>query len=236
MIPSPFLFYPLLGLFSGLMAGLFGVGGGIIVVPGLVFLFQNQNLIAPEALMQTAIGTSLAAMVITTQASVRAHNQIGQLNWSLFNRLWPGLISGAVVGALINALTPTQWLEAFFGVFLLCVALKIAFAKTPSRKKNFPNTWLNHVINFFIGPNSGLLGVGGGILMVPYLNSCGVALVGTVIYCYAGAVNWPAVLLIGLFSSFSAPLGARLSYRLPVNYLRYGFVFLLLLTAFKMLL
>lgn len=251
MILSHLLLYACLGLFAGLVAGLLGIGGGLVVVPGLVFLLQHQAAIPKEQLMQIAVGTSLAAMIITAQASVRAHHRQGNLQVALFYRLWPGLVLGTLMGALLASMIPTSWLKTFFACFLFFVAIRMLWAKPHPHAPHFPKLWLNHGINFLIGTNSGLLGVGGGILMVPYLNYCGVdlrktaalanlsalciALTGTLVYSLMGVIYWPAVFLIGVFSSLSAPLGAHLNYRLPVTYLNYAFILLLLLTAFKML-
>lgn len=257
------MIYALIGVFAGLMAGLFGIGGGLVVVPGLAFVFQQTRAIPENIIMYVAVGTSLAAMIITTIASLRAHHKMGSILWSVFYKLWPGLVAGTVIGSIVAAWIPTQWLAMFFAVFLLCMAIKMLIPTDVNRKEHVLNKWINYAINFLIGTNSGLLGVGGGILIVPYLTYCGIeirkiaavsnlcalviALVGTIAFIITGYkitalipdtigyVYWPAVILIGIPSSLMAPVGARLNYKLPVHQLKYGFVALLILTAINML-
>ncbi len=255
--------YALIGIVAGLMAGLFGIGGGLVVVPGLFFVFEQLHLVPDSIVMYSAIGTSLAAMVITTAAAVRAHAKIGPILWPIFYKLWPGLVLGTVFGSVVATWIPTQELTIFFAVFLIFVAIKMLTDAKTSRKKHFPRPWIHHLLTFFIGTNSGLLGIGGGILIVPYLNYCGIkirkiaglsnlcALVIAVVGASAfiitgyqitrlipymtGYIYWPAILLIGISSSLTAPIGARLSYKLPVEQLKYGFVLLLILTAITMI-
>ncbi|MDR3442091.1 MAG: sulfite exporter TauE/SafE family protein [Legionella sp.] len=255
--------YILIGVFAGLMAGLFGIGGGLIVVPGLVFVFQQTQIIPDNLIMYVAAGTSLAAMIITSQASVKAHHTLGTILWPVFNKLWPSLVIGTLLGSIIASWIPTHWLKILFAFFLLFVALKMLTDKQIVRPEHFPKHWINRLVNFLIGINSGLLGVGGGILIVPYLAYCGIdirkipavsnlcalsiAVVGTLAFMVTGYyettsitymtgyIFWPAVLLIGIPSSLLAPVGARLSYQLPLHQLKYGFIVILILTALKML-
>lgn len=257
------MIYVFIGVFAGLMAGMFGVGGGLVVVPGLVFIFQHTDLIPNNILMYMAVGTSLAVMIITAQASVRAHYKLGSILWPVFHRLWPSLVIGTVVGSIAAAWIPTYWLKTFFALFLLFVSIKMLTDKQPERPQQFPKNWINRLITFLIGTNSGLLGVGGGILVVPYLAYCGIptrqiaaisnlcaltiAITGTVLFMITGYhattdiayttgyIYWPAVLLIGIPSSLMAPVGAKLNYKLPVHQLKYGFIVILILTALKML-
>ncbi len=255
--------YALIGVFAGLMAGILGIGGGLIVVPGLLFVFQQTQLIPNEILMHAAAGSSLAAMIITSLASLKAHAKMGDILWGVYNKLWPGIIIGTCAGALAAQWISTYWLKLFFAIFLLGVAIKMITDVKVTHPEKFPANWINRLVSFLIGFKSGLLGVGGGILIIPYLTYCGVAirkiaavsnlctltvaLVGTVVFIltgyyatqdisYAtGYVYWPAVILVAIFSSITAPVGARLSYTLPIQQLRYGFIVILILTALKML-
>jgi uncharacterized protein len=255
--------YALIGVFAGLMAGLFGIGGGLVVVPGLLFVFEKNHLIPNSMVMYAALGTSLAAMVITTTAAVKAHAKIGPILWPIFYTLWPGLVLGTLFGSVLATWVPTEGLTIFFAIFLLFVSFKMLTEVKANPSKRFPAKWVQHSLTFFIGTNSGLLGVGGGILIVPYLTYCGIqvrkiaglsnvcalviAMVGAsafiitgyqatgLIPYMTGYIYWPAVLLISIPSSLMAPIGARLSYKLPLKQLKYGFVALLILTAIKML-
>lgn len=255
--------YAFIGIFAGLMAGILGVGGGIIVVPGLVFVFQQTHLIPESILMHVAAGTSLAVMIFTSQAALIAHYRLGEILWSVFNKLWPGIVLGALAGGVIAEFIPTYWLKTLFAIFLFFVAVKMLADGHVERVEQFPKAWINRLISFLIGFKSGLLGVGGGVLIIPYLTYCGVAvrkiaavsnlctfsvgLVGALTFMVTGQsemaaipnstgyVYWPAVLWVAIPSSIIAPLGAKLNYLLPVKQLKYGFIVILLLTAIKML-
>lgn len=254
--------YAFIGIFAGLMAGTLGIGGGIIVVPGLVLLFQLNQVIPEALLMQVAAGTSLATMIFTSVAALRAHHDMGTILWPVFNKLWPGIVLGVIVGALLAQVIPTHWLKLILAVFLLFVAFKMLMDNHAHRKVRFPPDWINRLISFLIGSKSGLLGIGGGSLIVPYLSYCGVDLrkippvsnlctfivgvLGALSFMltgykemmaipYAtGYIYWPAVLLIAIPSSLIAPFGAKLNYILPVKQLKYAFIVILLLTALKM--
>lgn len=257
------MLYATVGAFAGLMAGILGIGGGMVVVPGLVFLFHRHHFIADPMIMQMAAGTSLAVMIFTAQASVRAHAKHGEILWSVFNRLWPGVVIGTLVGALLAKQIPTLWLEKIFGVVIFLIAIKMFFGMAPKIGTSFPSRWIHWPVTFIIGFKSGLLGIGGGALIIPYLSWCGVnmrqispvsalctltvASIGTLAFMATGwsqpdlpslatgYVYWPAVLWIAIPSAVFAPLGARMTYLLPVDQLRYGFVVFLLITAVDML-
>lgn len=255
--------YVFLGVFAGLMSGILGIGGGVVVVPGLVFVFQHSKLIPEDALMHVAAGTSLAVMIITSQSSLRAHLKLGEVLWSVFNKLWPGIVLGTIAGALVATYIPTYWLKIIFACFLLLIALKMMTDMHVSHPEHFPPNWVNRLVSFLIGFKSGLLGVGGGVLIIPYLTYCGVAvrkiaavsnlctftvaIVGTIVFMLTGMqsmhsvsyatgyVYWPAVVAVAIPSSLIAPLGAKLNYIAPVHYLKYGFIVILIITAIKML-
>ncbi|MFT4060543.1 MAG: sulfite exporter TauE/SafE family protein [Legionella sp.] len=257
------LVYLGVGSFAGFMAGLFGVGGGLIVVPGLIFIFQQLQLFPQHILMYVAIGSSLATMIITSQAAIRAHYKLGTILWWVFNKLWPGLIIGTIIGAIAASQIPTNDLKIFFALFLLFVAAKMFFDKEVERPEKFPPNWMTFLISFLVGVNSGLLGIGGGILIVPFSAYCGIptrkiaaisnlsalsiAITGTVIFMITGFnetcniplttgyIYWPAVFLVGITSSIMAPIGTKLNYSLPVKQLKYSFMILLVIIGLKML-
>ncbi len=120
-----FALYLVLGAIAGILAGLFGVGGGIIIVPVLVFSFTAQGF-APEVLTHLAVGTSLATIVFTSINSIREHNRRGAVQWNLFVWLAPGILAGAAVGGVTAALIQGPILQKIIGVFAICVALQLA--------------------------------------------------------------------------------------------------------------
>ena len=257
--------YIVAGIIAGLVSGVMGIGGGIVVVPALAFIFNHKANFPHELVMQMAAGTSLAVMLFTSQSSIRTHYKQGVILWSVYRRLWPGIVMGAISGALISHKLSTFWLRMLFGFFLLFVSIKMLadMNKKEIKPYHFPPAWINGLINFVIGGVAGLLGVGGGALTVPYLSYCNldikkiapisalstltVAAVGTVVFIITGAnepglpmyssgfVYWPAVLGIAIPSSFFAPLGAKLTYIIPVKQLKYGFIALLIATAIDLL-
>lgn len=255
--------YIVAGIFAGLMSGILGIGGGIVVVPALLYIFQSGTKIPAELTMHFAAGTSLAVMIFTSISSIRAHLNLGDILWHVYKRLWPGMVLGVLVGAGVAFYISTAWLKIFFGIFLLFVAFKMLMGVNSIRIGHFPKPWVNTLVSFLIGFKSSLLGVGGGALVIPYLTWCGVeirkiaaisatctmtvALLGTPLFILTGMresglplyatgfVYWPAVLWVAIPSLLMAPVGARLNYILPVQQLRYGFVIVLLCTAISLL-
>src|SRR4051812_34545082 len=103
--------YVFIGAFAGLMSGIFGIGGGVIVVPGLAFIFQSTQLIPENNIMHVAAATSLAVMIFTSLASISAHFKLGEILWSVFKKVWMGIAVGVVVGAVVAEYIPTHWLK-----------------------------------------------------------------------------------------------------------------------------
>ncbi len=255
--------YVVAGVGAGLLSGILGIGGGIVVVPSLLFIFSHDPAFPPSLVMHFAAGTSLAVMLFTSQSAIRAHYQLNAILWDVYKRLWPGIVVGTLCGALLADFLATYWLKIFFGVFLLFVAFRMLAPVQVTDSHHFPRRWINGLVSFLIGFKSGLLGVGGGALIIPYLSYCGlemrkiapisalctltVAAIGTITFIVTGFnemdlpaysmgyIYWPAVVCIAIFSSFFAPLGAKLTYILPVQKLRYGFVGVLVLTAVHLL-
>jgi uncharacterized protein len=242
-----FLIYALVGAFAGLIAGLFGVGGGLVIVPVLVFVFSTLQL-APSHLVHLAIGTSLATIVFTSLSSVYAHHRHGAVQWPLFLRLLPGMATGALLGAKLAHWLPTGSLRAIFGIFELLVAAHLAFGGKPSLHRNLPGLAGLSGVAILIGAISALVGIGGGTMTVPFLvwcqvemrqaiatsAACGlpIALAGAAGFILSawqmpdlppwstGYIYWPAALAIVSVSIFFAPLGARLAHRLPATQLK----------------
>jgi uncharacterized membrane protein YfcA len=250
-----------LGAVAGVLAGLLGIGGGIVIVPILVFSLQWQG-IAPDVIMHLALGTSLATIVFTSISSMRAHHKRGGVNWSIFKGIAPGVLVGTFLGACVAAYIPGRELKMFFAVFLLYVSYSMFRNVKPKATRQLPG-----VIGLFgagsgVGVFSSLVGVGGGIMSVPFMVWCNVAmhtaigtaaaigfplaLSGSLGYIISGQgvpdlpahslgyVYLPALVGISCLTVFTAPLGAKLAHSLPVARLKRFFAVLLAVVALRM--
>jgi len=254
--------YLVLGCFAGLVAGLFGVGGGLIIVPALVFIFQQQHL-ATSGLMQLALGTSLATIIVTSLASILAHRQHGNIRWELFRLLSPGLIVGVFCGSWIAGQIDGDILRIGFAVFVTLVAIQIGFEIRPHAQRQLPGKGELSFAGTIIGLVSALVGIGGGSMTTPYMlwnavpirqaigtsAACGlpIALFGSLGYAITGLnashlpqgssgyIYWPAWFGIVTTSVLFAPLGARLTGTIPARTLKRVFALLLLLVATRLL-
>lgn len=261
---SDSLIYILTGTLVGLISGILGIGGGIITVPALLYLLALNPAIPPNAVMHFAVGTSLAIMVFTSLSAIYSHHRFGEILWSVYKRLWPGIFTGTACGAMLANAMPTDWLKVLFGVFLIAMSINLLRDRpVPSEFLSFPGKRVNALISAMIGGISGLLGIGGGTLVIAYLIHCGVharkmaaiaslctltaAVAGTLVFIRSspylsspvafatGSIYWPAVFWIALPSVISAPFGAKLAYRFAVKKLRVGFVLILLITGISLL-
>ncbi|PIE82699.1 MAG: hypothetical protein CSA09_05635 [Candidatus Contendobacter odensis] len=258
-----FSLYLALGLFAGVMAGLLGVGGGLIIVPALVWIFQQQHMTA-DMTMHLAIGTSLATIVMTSMSSVYAHQRRGAVLWPTFWRLTPGIVSGAWLGAVIADMLPGTVLQMVFAIFVLFMSAQMAFGTKPAPHRNLPNTPGLLAAGGIIGSISAIIGIGGGSLTVPFLSWCNVAmrqtvatsaacglpiaLAGTIGFIITGSnepglPEWslgyiyvPALIGITTTSMLLAPVGAKLAHSLPTTTLKKVFAVFLALIGIRMLL
>lgn len=253
--------YLTIGAISGLLAGLFGVGGGVIVVPSLILVFGHLGLDAAW-IPHLAVGSSLAAIVGTGAASTRAHHGRGAVRWDLVAQLAPGIVIGAWLGAAVAGFIPELWLRRIFAIFLVYVGLRMLIPRPSRRLGSRPGRLGMWSAGGGIGALSSLVGIGGGTMTVPFLINRGIDMrqaVGTSAACglpiaIAGAIGfmivgwgreglpsastgfvyWPAVGAILLASVPIAPLGAHLAHRLPVTLLKRSFGVLLLLIALRL--
>lgn len=253
--------YAGLGLAAGLLAGLLGIGGGLLIVPALIGLFTLQGL-AYSVIAHAAVGSSLATIVATAIASAWAHQRHGAINWSQVWQLAPGLAVGALLGALLADQLPTRLLQLVFGVFAIIVSLQMLLNARVEATRPLPGVGKNTAAGLLIGTVSGVVGIGGGSMTVPYLSwhgvtmrravatssACGlpIALAGFIGFIVTGQdagvmpplssgyVYWPAVLVVALFSVLMAPLGARYAHRLPVHRLKQVFALVLMLVGIKL--
>jgi len=256
------LVYLACGAVTGILAGLLGVGGGIVIVPLLAVIFPTQG-IPPEYVQQFALGTSLASIMITSVSSARAHNARKAVHWDIVRNITPGILSGTFVGGLIATRMPTLFLKIFFICFLFFVSAQMLSNYRPPIRREMPGFWGTTGVGGGIGLVSSFVGIGGGSLSVPFMSFCNVEMhhaVGTSAaigfpIAVAGALGFIAggwgradmppgtigfvhlLALVGLASAsfITAPLGARLSHSLPTAKLKRGFGAFLIIVALKML-
>ena len=261
-VAQTLLFYLALGAFAGVMAGLLGVGGGLIIVPALAWIFHWQGM-AETVIMHLAIGTSLATIVVTSISSVRAHHRLGAVLWPVFWRLTPGIVVGAWLGAAVADALPGAALRMVFGVFVLLVAAQIGFGAKPAAHRTLPGAAGMFTAGGVIGLVSAIVGIGGGSLTVPWLSWCNTSIrnaVATSAACglpiaLAGAAGFivtgwsqaelppwslgyiygPAMAGVAVASMLFAPVGARLAHTLPTIALKRVFAGFLVIVGTKML-
>lgn len=259
---TTYLLYIVLGAVAGVLAGLLGIGGGLVIVPMLNIAFELQSF--PDMHIQhVALGTSLATIIFTSVSSMYAHHKRGAINYNAFWRLTPGIITGTYLGAWLASVMSTMFLKALFGVFLYLVATQMLTGKKAQSARELPGPFGIFGAGNGVGIFSALVGIGGGTLTVPFLSWCNqtmhtaiataaavglpIALAGTAGYVingigiegipgpHVGYVYIPAFLGIISMSVLTAPLGAKLAHSLPVDKLKKIFAILLYVVGTKML-
>lgn len=259
---SIILLYCLVGAVAGVLAGLFGIGGGLVIVPMLNFTFGWQA-IPQEHMMHLALGTSMASICFTAVSSFRSHHKRGAVDWSIVTRIAIGVLVGTFAGSYIAAALSTKFLKIFFVIFLYYVATQMILGKKPKPTRQMPGLPATSAAGGVIGVVSSLVGIGGGTLSVPYMLWHNVPLhraVGTSAaigfpIAVAGALGYlvnglgveglpspslgyiylPALAGIVVVSVLTAPLGVRLAHSLPVDRLKRWFAVLLFIVGTRML-
>lgn len=250
--------YLLLGLLAGFVAGLLGVGGGLIIVPILVWLFEAQGI--TQHAMHLALGTSLASILFTSISSLRAHHVRGAVDWHTVKRITPGIVAGTFLGAALAARLSPLPLKIFFVAFLFYAAVQMWWNFKPAAHRQLPVNFGMFGAGGIIGAVSSWVGIGGGTLSVPFQLWCNVPLhraigtsaaiglpiaaTGALGYALSGAeaaipgtlgyVHLTALACIALTSISTAPLGARTAHALPVERLKRVFALLLFALALRM--
>ncbi len=257
------LLYLALGAVAGLLAGLFGIGGGLIIVPVLVISFAYQG-ISPDVLTHMAIGTSLATIVFTSMSSVKTHQEKGGVRWEIFKPMAVGIVLGAILGVYTAAELSGPLLQKIIGVFALLMAVQMGFGLKPRPNRDIPNNAGLMSVGTGIGWASAIFGIGGGSLSVPFLSWCNVRMqqaVGTSAACglpiaitaaltnvykgwgesalpewSAGFIYLPAFIGIIMTSVYFARIGAKLAHKLSPIMLKRIFAVLLVVVGLKFLL
>jgi len=249
------------GLFAGFLAGYLGIGGGLVLVPVLSWLFSQDPATAGVA-VQMAVATSLATMLFTSMSSLLAHHRRGAIVWLLVRQMLPGLMAGALLGSIIADGIGNTALGNVFGVFALIVGLQMLRGSGQPGNRSLPGRYSVAGTGFGIGTLSSLLGIGGGSMTVPWLlwhgqqvqksiataAACGypIAVAGTLGFILLGDiqssvptlgyVHLQALAGVALFSVFGAPLGVAAVHRSSPFLAKRLFAAFLLIVAVKMLL
>lgn len=256
------LAYPVLGAAVGFFAGLLGVGGGGIMVPMLTSIFLAQGFPLGQV-VHMALGTSMAAIVLTSISSLRTHHRHGAVRWEVVRTITPGILLGTFGATFIASHVATVPLAIFFAAFMAYVSFQMLANVKPKPSRDLPGPVGMGLAGVGIGGVSALVAIGGGSLSVPFMTWCNVkvqhaigtsaaiglpiALAGTAGYLIngwqvealpawsAGFIYLPALVLVSAVSFFTAPVGAGLAHRLPVPTLKKIFAGLLILLSAKML-
>lgn len=256
------LTYLAVGAFAGLLAGLFGIGGGMVIVPVLVITFEGLGF-SNDVLTHMAVATSLASIVFTSISSVRTHHQKGAVDWPLVKLLSVGILFGAVIGVLTADALSGAGLQIVIGISALMMAAQMGLGLKPKPTRSLPKAPGLAGTGAGIGWASALFGIGGGSLTVPFLTWCNhpmqrsvataaacgfpIALVGALSNVVVGWGNpdlpqaslgyvyWPALLGIVITSVPFARLGAKLAHRLSADKLKRLFAIMLVFVAIKFL-
>ncbi len=251
------------GIAAGIIAGLLGVGGGILIVPVLYHLFLLFGIDA-DVSMFMAVGTSLATIIATSISSVRAHHKKGAVDWVLLKKWTPGVVIGVASGTWLASLLEGSILVIMFSILAFFVALRMLFSGNATHlAEQLPGKPLQFVYAFFIGSLSVMVGIGGGSISVPILTAynfpirkavacaSGIGLIiavpGAIGFMVTGwgaegtppgsigYVNLLGFALIVPLTVLCAPLGAKLAHTVNPSYLKKGFAVFLLITSVKMM-
>lgn len=251
-----------IGAVVGFLSGLLGIGGGLIIVPALVYLLPKLGISA-AVVMPVALATSLASIVVTSSMAMWAHQKNHNIPWPLTRRLMVMMAAGALCGAFIADMLSAKTLTHIFALAVISLACYMLFSLRSAKVSSMPNIKLVQLIGLCTGTLSSLMGIAGGAILVPVLSyfgvhlrhsigiatACGVmvAVFGSLGYVVTGMdqlglpawslgyVYLPALLGLVATSSIFAPLGVKYAARLPLATLKKSFALFLILVAAKML-
>jgi uncharacterized membrane protein YfcA len=254
--------YLLMGLFVGFFAGLLGIGGGLILVTLMVYLFTLQGFPA-DRLLHLALGTSIASIVFTSISSLRAHHKHGAVRWDILRMAVPGLVIGTLLGTIVADLLQSKYLAIFFVIFVYYSAAQMFANVKPKPTRQLPGKAGMIAVSLVIGVVSSLVGVGGGVMTIPLMNLCNVpmrqaigtsaalglpiAVAGTAGFIATGwgkdhlpalsvgYVYLPALVGIVIGTFITVPWGAKMAHSMPVTRLTKIFAVILFILATKML-
>lgn len=252
-----------LGIGTGYLAGLLGIGGGMLMVPFITIIMSNRG-VAPDLAVKMAIATSMATIIFTSISSVWAHQKRGAVRWDIVKRLAPGIVMGSLIGSLgVFALLKGAYLASLFGLFVCFSATQMFLDKKPEPTRQLPGIAGLLTAGGLIGFLSGLVGAGGAFISVPFMTWCNITIrhavatsaalgfpiatanvVGYIISGLgvqnlpSGAFGYiwlPALGVIAMCSFLMAPLGAKTAHTLPIGKLKRVFASVLYVLAAYML-
>lgn len=253
--------YLLLGLFVGLFAGMLGIGGGVLLVPLMVFMFSAQQF-PEDRMLHSALGTSLATIVFTSLSSIHAHQKHGAVRWDIVRRASTGLATGTILGAFVADRLNSLYLAIVFVTFVVYSAVQLLLDSKPKATRQLPGRVGMAGGSGVIGIISSMVGGGGGVITIPLMMMCNVpmrnavgtsaalglpiALAGAAGYIYTGLgqtalpplslgyVYLPALIGIVAGTFVTVPVGAKLAHSMPVSRLKKLFAIILFVLAAKM--
>lgn len=251
------------GCLTGFLAGLWGIGGGMIMVPVMSTIFPWLGF-PPQYTLHMALATSLAGIIFSSLSSARAHNARGSVLWKVVRYAAPGLLLGTMLGSHFAAALPAIPLTIIFSTILMVFAVQTYVGFKPSSARHLPGPLGLAGFGVFSGGLASIMGIGGGSVNVPFLLYCNVppqqavgtsaalgfpmAIFGACGYMLAswdiaglpaytlGFIHVPTLVALAVFSVLTAPLGVRLAHRLPASALRKSFCVFLFAVCAKMLL
>jgi len=255
--------YLIVGLSVGFLAGMLGLGGGVVLVPLMVFLFSAQHF-PMDRVLQLALGTSLTSIIFTSISGLRAHHKHGAVRWDIVRDAAPGLVVGTLLGTLIAEKLPTRYLAVVFVLFVSYSAVQLVLDVKPRPSRTLPKGPGMWAAAGAIGLISSMAGAGGGVLTIPLMMMCNVpilqaigtssalllpiAVAGAIGYIWTGLgqehlppfslgyVYLPALAGIVLGTLVTVPWGAMAAHRMPISWLKRIFAVVVLALATKMLL
>jgi uncharacterized membrane protein YfcA len=262
MLMEWWIVYLLMGLFVGYFAGLLGIGGGLILVTLMVYLFTLQGF-PEDRLLHLALGTSITSIVFTSISSLRAHHKHGAVRWDILRMAVPGLVVGTLLGTVVADLLQSKYLAIFFVIFVYYSAVQMFANVKPKPTRQLPGKTGMTAVAVIVGIISSLVGVGGGVMTIPLMSLCNVpmrqaigtsaalglpiAIAGTIGFIATGwgkdhlpalsvgYVYLPALAGIVIGTFITVPWGAKMAHTMPVTRLQKIFAVILFILATKML-
>ena len=252
----------MLGSFSGVLAGLFGIGGGIIIIPTFFYIFSYLAF-PDEILSHMVLGSSLGVIAFSSISSTFSHHSKGAVNWRLIKVVAPSIVIGSSLGGLTAGYLESSTLQGLVALFLVVASVQLIFEFPPPSQNPKTNLAGPVIAGGGIGWLSGVFGIGGGIFSVPYFYhrglkmmhaigtsaACGIpiAIAGSISYILIGYENLnlpeysigyvylPATIIVGVMSSLTAKFGVNIAHRMKQKKLRIAFAFLVMIMALNLL-